>query len=62
MKARICDICGKPIGCHHYPWKLRIKRHLVDGWDRMDICDDCQYKIIGICNRKNFKGDADVDG
>lgn len=46
MKVTLCDLCGKPIGRHHY--RIRSVRHWWSTWlstddfsYRLDVCQDC---------------------
>ena len=48
MKARICDICGKPYT--YSTWKIKIKQEQCSWWEywwkKIDICTECGEKLI----------------
>lgn len=50
MNVRVCDICKKNYPDAKIKYKYRAKRFWClwyeDGWERIEICQECLDKII----------------
>lgn len=52
MKQRVCDLCKKRYPDARIKYKYKAKRRWVswyeDGWNRIELCENCLKKIIDV--------------
>ena len=56
MWVQKCDICGEEKQIDRFRCKVKVAREVFcwedHWWEKLDICDDCQKKIIKILRQR----------
>ena len=61
MWVQKCDICGKEIKNNRFRYKVKVEKEesywedhwRKETWSRLDICDDCQERIVELIKQRN---------